>query len=291
METKDLHNQSRRFFLDNLKVLLTVLVVFHHSAQAYCDCNWAYKPSNPQEYIDGLWHFLSTNAAFFMGLFFFISGYFVPRSYDKQGFGRFLGKKVLRLLVPMAAMTAFLSLATGIFETGHTWFLGSLFFFCLVYALLRLVLKPAPEGCLSRPTIVGMLIAAIVMGVGSYFIREVSPQDNWIRILWILNIEPAHYLQYILMFALGVLAGRFGWFEKMTRGTGLTALLIGVALCLGNYARTDGAWSYFVYRSSASTSRCSASFCASVWYGFSASFASGAAASGAGRPVRPTVST
>ena len=74
--------ESRYYYLDNLKVALTVLVIFHHGGIAYGDGGgWAYTPSNPAEFMPWIWHFFSTNAAFFMGLFFMISGYFVPRSY------------------------------------------------------------------------------------------------------------------------------------------------------------------------------------------------------------------
>ncbi len=68
---------GRLFYLDNLKVCLTVLVIFHHAGQAYGDGGgWAYTPSNPAEVMPWIWHFFSVNAAFFMGLFFLISGYF-----------------------------------------------------------------------------------------------------------------------------------------------------------------------------------------------------------------------
>ena len=40
-------------------------------------------PANWGSVILGL--FVDTNASYFMGLFFFYSGYFVPRSYDKKG--------------------------------------------------------------------------------------------------------------------------------------------------------------------------------------------------------------
>ena len=77
---------QRLYYLDNLKVCLTVLVIMHHAGQAYGDGGeWAYTPSNPAEVLPWIWHFFSTNAAFFMGLYFFISGYFVPSSFDKQG--------------------------------------------------------------------------------------------------------------------------------------------------------------------------------------------------------------
>ena len=89
---------KRLSYLDNLKVFLTVLVIFHHAGQAYGDGGgWAYTPSNPAEVMPWIWHFFSVNAAFFMGLFFFISGYFVPASYDKQGASLFVRKKLMRL--------------------------------------------------------------------------------------------------------------------------------------------------------------------------------------------------
>ena len=78
---------ARLNYLDNLKVALTFLVIFHHAGQAYGDGGeWGYTPSNPEEVMPWIWHFFSTNAAFFMGLYFFISGYFIPGSYDRQGF-------------------------------------------------------------------------------------------------------------------------------------------------------------------------------------------------------------
>ena len=65
---------ARLNYLDNLKVMLTFLVIFHHAGQAYGDGGeWGYTPSNPEEVMPWIWHFFSTNAAFFMGLYFFIS--------------------------------------------------------------------------------------------------------------------------------------------------------------------------------------------------------------------------
>ena len=62
-------SKKRLLYLDNLKVCLTVLVIFHHAGQAYGDGgDWAYHPSNPAEFMPWIWHFFSVNAAFFMGL-------------------------------------------------------------------------------------------------------------------------------------------------------------------------------------------------------------------------------
>ena len=242
---------QRLYYLDNLKVCLTVLVIMHHAGQAYGNGgDWAYTPSNPAEFMPWIWHFFSTNAAFFMGLYFFISGYFVPRSFDKQGTKQFVQKKLLRLGIPLLFMGGIISILTGKPEIGHMWFVESLLVFCLIYALIRHWVLPINIMCSSKPTIIGLLIVALLMGVGSYFIRQVSPQDHWIWPFGIipLPMEPAHYLQYVMMFVLGILAYRFNWLEKMSNGVGFTTLLIGVGLATGNYLRADGAWNAFIWQ-------------------------------------------
>ena len=129
---------KRLCYLDNLKVCLTVLVIMHHAGQAYGNGgDWAYTPSNPDEFMPWIWHFFSTNAAFFMGLYFFISGYFVPRSFDKQGAKQFVHKKLLRLGVPLLFMGGIISILSGKAEISHMWFVESLLVFCLVYAVIR----------------------------------------------------------------------------------------------------------------------------------------------------------
>ena len=242
---------GRLYYLDNLKVCLTVLVIMHHAGQAYGNGGgWPYTPSNPAEFMPWIWHFFSTNAAFFMGLYFFISGYFVPRSFDKQGTKLFVQKKLLRLGIPLLFIGSIISIMTGKLEIAHMWFVESLLVFCLIYALIRLMASPIDKVCNSKPTIIGLLIVASVMGIGSYFIRQVSPQDHWIWPFGIipLPMEPAHYLQYVMMFVLGILAYRFQWLDKMSDGVGLTALLVGIALAVGNYLRDGGPWDAFVWQ-------------------------------------------
>lgn len=239
---------QRKNYLDNLKVMLTILVIFHHSGLAYGDGGgWAYTPSNPNEFMPWIWHFFSTNAAFFMGLFFMISGYFVPQSFDKQSFGPFIGKKAVRLLIPMAAMTVLLTVLGGTLDSGHTWFLSSLFLFCLVYAFIRLAAKDKTASFSNNLNIGWILAMAAALGVGSYSVRQFFQQDYWVH--WsFFKFEPVHYLQYATMFAIGVLAGRNNWFERLTDRTGRAALYTGVLLCVGNYLRGNGAWSGFVWR-------------------------------------------
>jgi len=139
---------------------------------------------------------------------------------------------------------------SGKFEIAHMWYIESLLVFCLIYALIRLIFKADGGSCSSKPTIIGLLIFSGMMGIGSYFIRQVSPQDHWIWPFGIipLPMEPAHYLQYVMMFVIGILARRFGWLEKMTNATGAISLAIGCALALGIYLRNGGVWNDFVAR-------------------------------------------
>jgi len=236
---------KRLYYLDYLKVMLTVLVVFHHAALPYSPgSEWAYATSHPEEMMPWIWHFLSTNAAYFMGLFFLIAGYFVPRSFDGQGAAIFVRKKLMRLGIPVVIITTLLTSLTGQMEVGHLWYVENLLIFCIIYAILRLFVKPVHAKC--NLSLVGLLAVALVMGVGGYFIRQASPQDNWIWLFGFIKIEPAHYLQYVVMFALGVLAYRFKWLDEMKNTTGCIALLIGVAFAIGNLLRDDGAWNAFV---------------------------------------------
>ena len=249
-----MNENSRSLYLDNLKLFLTVLVVFHHAGQAYTygGGNWPYVMSNPDELLPNIWHFHTVNAAFFMGLFFFISGYFVPASYDRQGPGGFIKKKLLRLGIPLAVMTVLLSLVVGRYEVGHMWFVESLLVFCLLYAVIRLLFRPLQTRSRRSPGLLALAAAALFMGLGSHLIRQVSPQDNWIDLLGFIHIEPAHYLQYVIMFIAGVLAFRFKWLDTMKDSTGITCLGIALALTALEYTRYDWWWYDFVNR----------------WYGF-----------------------
>ena len=129
---------KRLLYLDNLKVCLTVLVIFHHAGQAYGDGRgWAYHPSNPAEFMPWIWHFFSVNAAFFMGLFFLISGYFVPMSFDKQGAKVFVQKKLIRLGIPLLLMMIVLQHATDSLWMGA---FGKFMFIGIVTTICSFVL-------------------------------------------------------------------------------------------------------------------------------------------------------
>jgi len=90
----------RAYYLDWLKVFLTVLVILHQCVTLYYPpYAWAAKKDDiPLQMFSGL--FLDANTAYFMALLFFISGLFVPGSYSRKGATKFLLGRTLRLMVP-----------------------------------------------------------------------------------------------------------------------------------------------------------------------------------------------
>lgn len=161
-------------WLDNLRVALMVLVVAHHAAQAYGPADWWYVEDQPRSQV--LATFSAFNGTFFMSLFFFVSAYFVPDSYDRHGPWAFLRGRLKRLGIPLVvgALTIvpglmyayyvhyrgyapisfpryFTDIYLGLGEEpadwsgpswpdlqfGHLWFVQNLLAYCLLYAACR----------------------------------------------------------------------------------------------------------------------------------------------------------
>lgn len=92
--------KPRTYYVDWLRAFLTVLVVLHHCVTAYqSSYAWAGKRGDT-----ALWLlsqlFVGANQAYFMTLFFFLSGLYVPGSFRRKGPLHFLWDRFLRLVVP-----------------------------------------------------------------------------------------------------------------------------------------------------------------------------------------------
>ena len=94
-------DKPRLFFIDNLRIGLIALVVAHHVGQAYGPTGgWWYFTEARHAPVLGA--FFTVNRSFFMSLFFMISGYFVPMSFDRKR-GAFLKDRLSRLGIPLLA--------------------------------------------------------------------------------------------------------------------------------------------------------------------------------------------
>ncbi|PWB62604.1 MAG: hypothetical protein C3F14_09685 [Deltaproteobacteria bacterium] len=97
---------ARLFFVDNIRIFLTILVILHHLMVIYAGTgDFPYKEGREDEIVNALggW-FCAVNQSYFMGLFLLVSAYFVPGSYDRKGAGRFVKDRLIRLGIPEYAI-------------------------------------------------------------------------------------------------------------------------------------------------------------------------------------------
>jgi glucans biosynthesis protein C len=243
---------TRLDYIDTLRVLLTILVIAHHAGQAYGPTGGDWPIFN-QERAAILGPFFTVNASFFMGLFFLISGYFLPGAYDRKGARSFLRDRLLRLGVPLL-ITALMFAPLGYFsedrqisfahyffqvylgdrqfELGHLWFVAHLLVYALGYALWRLlVARRAPTAVLGDGWVPGhraILGYALALAAATFAVRIEYPIDRWELALGLVPAEYAHWPQYFSLFLLGILAYRRDWLRRIPTATGLRWLGIGL---------------------------------------------------------------
>ena len=258
---------TRFIFIDNLRVFLTMLVVAHHAAQPYGPTGGAWPMFNPER-AAVLGPFFAVNAAFFMGLFFFISGYLLPAAYDRKGPWQFLIARFQRLGLPLLffSLVVFpwvlyhLTARSGSFwafigqvyvrpltlEVAHLWFLVHLLFYAVCYTLWRQVggERKLPVTlsfrrlCVSRH---GAIITYLFsLTVVTFIVRINYPIDRWVQLFGCLPTEVAHLPQYLSLFIIGIVAYRYNWLRQISRAQGFIWLKIGLGATLLRYAYSLG---------------------------------------------------
>jgi surface polysaccharide O-acyltransferase-like enzyme len=233
---------SKLFYIDNIKVLLTILVVLHHTFIAYgSSSGWYY--TQKTTHIGALvpmTMFVSINQSFFMGFFFLLSAYFTGPSYDRKGAGQFIADRLLRLGIPLLVysfiLSPFISYLVYYFAKGHhitylqylsrydtwvdpgvMWFVAALLVFTLIYVGVRSLVKITFKNPLPVPGTGAILLFAIALGVISFLARVVFPV-GWV--LKPLGFQLGHFTQYIALFIVGLLACQNQWFDGLSERTG-----------------------------------------------------------------------
>ena len=228
---------ARLDYLDALKVVLTVLVIAHHAGQPYGPTGGRWPIFDPRQ-SPLLGPFFGVNAAFFMGLFFLISAYFVPASFDRKGVWTFLTDRFLRLGIPLAVVGLTIgALTNATFDPAHLWFVAHLLVYAILYAVWRGL--HVPHLALPTPGNRAILGYALILAGTTAAVRLAGfPQDRWITVLGIVPIEVAHLPQYASLFVIGILAARNGWLAQLPRRTGMIWLGIGFVLGVARYVYT-----------------------------------------------------
>ncbi|MBO7428410.1 MAG: acyltransferase family protein [Paludibacteraceae bacterium] len=204
---------QRNYGLDNLKLTICLIVVMAHTMLPYTDMSlpWFFFPELPNEVLSTNL-LIKTNHQFSMPIFFMIAGYFVPSSYDKQGFGTFLWKKTKRLLIPAFVILTYCFVF--IRPIYHVWFLQMLFLFCLTYALFRKLTQwRTPEGSKVPLTFPLLLGISFIVCVLTLILRTRYDVTHFSVLFGIFYFEPARLTQYIMVFIFGIFARRFDWFK------------------------------------------------------------------------------
>jgi glucans biosynthesis protein C len=249
----------RLSFIDNIRVFLTILVVAHHAGQAYGPTGGRWLIFN-SERADSLGPFFAVNAAFFMGLFFFVAGYLTPDSYDRKGAKAFLSERLLRLGLPIALFALLIFplvfyvlepravsfaqfwrqtyLEQGQLEFGHLWFLVHLLVYAVGYALWRQVMRSDRSRHAKRlavPSHPAIWMYLMALSGVSFIVRIGYPIDTWKSLFGLIPTEVAHLPQYLSLFILGLLAADHDWLRHMPRRRGLIWLSIGLGFALLRY--------------------------------------------------------
>jgi glucans biosynthesis protein C len=239
---------SRLYYLDALRIVLTVLVIAHHVGQAYGPTG-GYWPVQEQARAAVLAPFFTVNRSFFMSLFFLISGFFMAGAYERSGFARFIRSRLVRLGIPVLVMAALTLLARVFmfgekvtrwdawFSAGHLWYLEHLLLFSVVYALWRKVRGEAPARPVSRalPRLPLIIAAMLVVAAACGAVRAWSPIDRWMNLAGFFSVAFADVPRDLAFFVFGALAFRRGWFESFPRRRGMAWLGVGLGAAAGWY--------------------------------------------------------
>jgi glucan biosynthesis protein C len=89
----------RSHAMDHLRIVLTLLVILHHTAIVYGGSGGWYWREQPNGSQPLLLFFNATNQSHFMGFFFLLAGYFTPSSLDRKGAGRFIQDRLLSFVI------------------------------------------------------------------------------------------------------------------------------------------------------------------------------------------------
>ncbi len=271
--TPDLAREGRSAYLDTVKLLLTVLVVGVHAAITYgATGSWFFHDPAENFPTSVVLSFFNIYCqSFFMGLFFFLSGLFTPRSIERKGPARFVLDRLVRLGIPLVVfffvinpLTEYAAyraahpagigllpyLRVGIFRladtgTGPLWFVQALLGFSILAAIAAVVV-PAIGRCDARPagtpaprstrTILGLLGIGLLVGIASFVVRQWFPLMTSVS-----NLQLGFFPQYVTWFVIGIAAGRRGTVDRLTAMAPRTwywlslpcALLLPVAMVAG----------------------------------------------------------
>lgn len=249
-------SKTRIMYIDNIRIVLISLIVLLHLAITYgAPGSWYYREVEFESLgMATSVFFILFNAtiqAFSLGFFFFISAYFTRASLERKSCGRFAADRLLRLGIPLVfycvvinpllifalwgngrPLTVFLIdyiKHTKSLGVGPLWFVETLLYFSFAYCIWRRLFSPSSHanGQSAVPGNIAAACYALCVGLVSFIVRI------WLPVGWnfeLLNLQFPFFSQYIGMFALGIIAHKNNWFERVSDAQGRFWLIIGCVL-------------------------------------------------------------
>lgn len=237
----------RLAYLDNIRIVLTALVLWQHAALTYSTIRiWPYSESRTDGTATLLDVLVIYNQTFFMGMFFLISGYFTPGSYDAKGGARFMRDRFVRLGIPLVVFVVVLRPIFTLWvywkdysyldyrtfyvysvDTGPMWFVLVLLVFNVVYYMVRFNREQAGRTVPERAPVTTPLslwwlpLLGLALGVATFVWRIIVPDGTIWKVVGLPT--PSFLVQYVAMFVLGIAAKRRGWFDRLPAGAGWAA--------------------------------------------------------------------
>jgi hypothetical protein len=241
VKNQDSSSSNKLLYIDNIKVLLTILVILHHTVIAYSSSEgWYYNEETSflgARILSTV--FISINQSFFMGYFFLLAAYFTNSSYSKKGVSKFIKDRLIRLGIPLIfysfILTPFICYLVYYFTKAHityfnylsrydswidlgvTWFVAALLLFTLVYVAVKKIFNINFNKPLAAPSSGAIILFAAGLGVISFLVRIIFPV-GWV--LEPVGFQLGHFPQYIALFIIGLLASKNNWFEQLSEKTG-----------------------------------------------------------------------
>lgn len=237
---------SRLFYIDNLRIALTVLVILVHLAINYgAPGDWYFNDTALTGELSKILMtlFVAVSQSFFMGMFFMISSFFAPDSIDRKGPAAFIKDRLIRLGIPLVFYTIILGalvnysiayLADGSEESffsfyfrylsqlhggnvGPLWFVEFLLILSIIYGVWRRLSKgKADDGNreYDAPSNINIALFAIGLGLATFIVRLWMPRGTEFAPL---HLQIPYTPQYIALFVVGIIAAHRNWFATISR--------------------------------------------------------------------------
>ncbi|MFC1936674.1 acyltransferase family protein [Chloroflexota bacterium] len=240
---------GRSFYLDNLRVYLTILVILHHTAIAYSGTgDWPIvDPAIDNISPIFLTFFTAVNQSYFMAAFFLLAGYFTPHSLEKRGKARFIKDRLIRLGIPILLFTTIIhnineylyavyylkkSFSLKLtYSPAHLWFLQALLILTVIYVVYRVFADRIASNNKFQytqdrfPPNTTLVWSIIILTVLTFAVRLMFPVGSKVA-----GLQFAHFVHYTFSFYVGILAQRGDWFnrlkKKQARQWGIVSLIV-----------------------------------------------------------------